>query len=498
MLKLLAKISGLMFLLLSFARSDESLQIIATIEIERDSTHMSNIAPIGDYNADGHPDIAIMAFQIETYDAVYIYYGGPGFDTEPDLIIESEPQDSNSICEFFDSYFGMDIVGLNDFNGDGYDDFAISAPYYCSGILHEGRVYIFFGSPNPDTTADLIISGEEVWENFGTNMGAGDINGDGIGDILIASPRGEWLATRLSLYYGSEDPDNIRDWVNNFDGHEEIMIYSDGFGFNANGDQYDDFAVVGDFINYYSGALFTGGDPPAQNPELTYEYFISFIPDISGDSIDEFTIYVPDSGWYICLGGDSLNLIPDYYMGQYGGYGFDYALSDTASVLLIRKDLHLLAMFNKGVPFDTIPRNVFDYGQNSVGDYKLNIGDINADGTDDIALAFPGGTYDNGYLNIYSILPVTSVEDDISGYRPLELELLSAYPNPFNSSCKITVTDPNIELVEIFDITGRLVERLDVTSGSAEWEATGLPSGVYFARGENKTHTNTVRLVLLK
>ena len=155
-------------------------------------------------------------------------------------------------------------------------------------------------------------------------------------------------------------------------------------------------------------------------------------------------------------------------------------------------------MFDKGVPFDTIPRNVFDYGQHRGGEYKLNIGDFNADGTDDIALAFPGGTYDNGYLNIYSILPVTSVEDKFSNNQPVEIKIITAYPNPFNSSCKITVADPNIEGVEIYDITGRLVERLDVTSGSAEWEATGLPSGVYFARGENKTHTNTVRLVLLK
>jgi hypothetical protein len=81
---------------------------------------------------------------------------------------------------------------------------------------------------------------------------------------------------------------------------------------------------------------------------------------------------------------------------------------------------------------------------------------------------------------------------------PDEFVTISAYPNPFNAFCKISVTDPSIDHVDIYDITGRLVETLDMYSGEATWDASQHTSGIYFARAATADYSKNIKIVLLK
>lgn len=88
---------------------------------------------------------------------------------------------------------------------------------------------------------------------------------------------------------------------------------------------------------------------------------------------------------------------------------------------------------------------------------------------------------------------------------PMQIEFHAAYPNPFNPSTNISFSLPQSGevTVELFDITGRLVEVIAKGTFAAgvhqmNWSANELASGNYFARMRAADVTFTQKLVLLK
>jgi hypothetical protein len=82
---------------------------------------------------------------------------------------------------------------------------------------------------------------------------------------------------------------------------------------------------------------------------------------------------------------------------------------------------------------------------------------------------------------------------------------LNASPNPFNPATTISLTLPEAELVNlsIYDVSGRLVSPLIDgfrAAGTHEvtFDASGFPSGIYFARIEAGDFTAVQKLVLMK
>jgi len=137
---------------------------------------------IGDFNADGHDDLAVSARNAPApgprAGAVFVYFGGEVFDGTPDLVLRGEGDEQ---------LFGALGAG-GDVNGDGHPDLLVGAMFADGGEPESGSLYVFFGGPHADAKADLVLRGEKHNDYFGLRSDATtDFDGDGFADLLVSA-----------------------------------------------------------------------------------------------------------------------------------------------------------------------------------------------------------------------------------------------------------------------------------------------------------------------
>jgi hypothetical protein len=162
------------------------------------------VAPVGDLNGDGYPDLAVGApaddVNGQQTGRVFVFFGGPAFDDRPDLELSSGVPNSQ---------FGIALSGIGDFNGDGADDIAVGANWG-DDEDRTGRVYVYYGGAGLDGTPDLILDGKNPGSYFGdTVQGLGDFNGDGFADFAVGADFAKGFergSGSVSVFYGGLRP----------------------------------------------------------------------------------------------------------------------------------------------------------------------------------------------------------------------------------------------------------------------------------------------------
>jgi hypothetical protein len=92
-------------------------------------------------------------------------------------------------------------VGYGDINGDDVDDLIVAAPFADGPenlLTDAGQVFVFFGPVSaktidlsqPGQSADVTFYGEDFDPQIGQSVETGDLNGDGIEDLIIGAPDG--------------------------------------------------------------------------------------------------------------------------------------------------------------------------------------------------------------------------------------------------------------------------------------------------------------------
>ena len=266
--------------------------------------------------------------------------------------------------------FGDKIV-CGDINGDGYDEWIISAstaafvedeggvnpiPYY-----YVGRIYVF----SNDWQLLFTINGENAGDRFGSSLVLGDINGDGIKEIIVSSPgasNDQWIQCGMISVFSGKTGKLLKKW-NGKDDYERLGSAMTVLDWN--GDGIPDLAASSNLSNpngenlngrvtIFSGTdahiidQFTGIDHEGLGLSLT-------AGDVNGDGKEEIIIGAPLSS--------------------------NSGLSKNGRVLVYSKE--------NGLIFQAAGKRSFDnYGT------TIATGDLDGDGVKELIIGTPNASFD--------------------------------------------------------------------------------------------------------
>lgn len=325
------------------------------------------VSGAGDINQDGFDDVIIAAppnayvYPPVTGDQagkVYVIFGSEKFNpSNPNFDLNSLNGNNGFVINGSraDDYLGVGLNRGGDFNGDGIDDLIIGSPFNDFNGFRSGQAYVIFGRKESfssslyvsqlDGVNGVVINGQEGDQLGFSVSSAGDINHDGIGDIIVsahdADPNGIDAAGVAYVVFGARTQFSSQLDLSNLNGNNGFVINGigeldkaswavTGLG-DVNGDGIDDLLVSASHAdangdNSGQGYVIFGGDKfssainlaeiddtkgfiingKSENHNLGYS--ASGVGDINGDGVSDILISAPFAGSgevYVVFGKNS-------------------------------------------------------------------------------------------------------------------------------------------------------------------------------------------------
>ena len=359
----------------------------------------------GDVNKDGYDDVIVGAYEYNTSAGkTYLYFGGSAMNNVSDLTFTGDATNSFS---------GWSVSSAGDVNADGFDDIVIGTPAYNG---NSGKAAMFHGGAVMNNTADVIFNAPGTLYQLGVCVAsAGDVNGDGYGDVIIGADMCNSAAGKAYVFYGGSAMNTTPDFIvsgeasGNFlgssvacagdvnrDGYSDIIAGAKGFSSNTgkaylymygmSGFIFSDLSFNGEATNNYAG------------------YSVASAGDVNGDGYCDIIVgawgYTSNTGRaYIYLGGSTMDNTADVTItGDATGSYFGWSVASAGDVngdgycdVIIGAYAYSSYSGKAGVYFggatmnNTVDVSMFGSSSNYNFGYSVaSAGDVNGDGYCDV------------------------------------------------------------------------------------------------------------------
>ncbi|MCZ7583394.1 MAG: integrin alpha [Deltaproteobacteria bacterium] len=371
-----------------FHGSAAGLSVTADWEARGDQQDMAFAAAVsaaGDVNGDDFGDLIVGApgaSDTQTAEgAAYVFAGSAGGLGASPLWFYASGQP--------DSAYGQAVASAGDVNGDGYADVLVGAELYDGASADRGLAHAFYGSSaGPAASPSWAVQGTQTGAMFGYALdAAGDVNGDGYGDVAVGAPGFDLSVQdsgRAYVYHGSSSGlSGSSSWIK--DGTLTGEFFGAGIAGagDTNGDGYADLiAGAPGYSNGQAGegraAVFFGSafgvsatawwNVESDLAGVAFGTSVAPAGDVNGDGYADFLVGAP-------FGGTSAEGSARLYLGGKPGPSTTPVWSGTG-------------------------------GQNNAhfGMSVMAAGDVNGDGFADIAVGAPdydGSFADEGRAFVY-------------------------------------------------------------------------------------------------
>jgi hypothetical protein len=252
-------------------------------------------AALGDVNNDGYDDIVLVDPRATGPQGEYgmgyiaVYYGASSPDTVPDIVLWGEAASA---------FLGLSVAGI-DFNHDGVKDIVVGShrdypPSYSTSV------YVYLMPLNPPQQPDFIFLDQGyIGGSTGLGLMGIDLNGDGWQDIVSNNWDNALGAGKTYLYLGGSSADTLLDAIfyqghimcslgagyanvgdMNGDGIEDLLIGEPGYYFYLYESHWGRiYTILGDTIYHQSVAV----SPEEETPPLPSVIHLSIYPNPFND-----------------------------------------------------------------------------------------------------------------------------------------------------------------------------------------------------------------------